>query len=104
MKTDEHGLTTWQFEEFQFLGEGEDENSCYRCDSKVCFLLSNIALSLHHSSIIPKLCCQAMRRPAADMLCTTVMLWIGEEEEWEEGGVWTDLLPPTASIEILQLT
>lgn len=67
------------------------------------FLLSNVALSFHHSSIIPEQCCQAMVRPAADMLCTTVMLRIGQEK-WEEGGVWTYPLPPSASIEILQLT
>lgn len=70
---------------------------------KYVFLLSYVALSFHHSSIIPELRCQAMVRPAADMLCITGMLWIGQEEEWEEGGVWTYLLPPTASIEIFQL-
>ncbi len=88
--------------EFQFLGE--DEYYSYRCDSEVCFLLSNVALSSRHSSIIPELCCQAMVRPAPDMLCTTGMLWIGEKEKWEEGGVWTYPLPPTASTEIFQLT
>lgn len=54
------------FDEIQF-----SEGGCYRCDSEVYFLLSDVAVSSHHSYIIPELCCQAMVRPAADILCTT---------------------------------
>lgn len=59
---------------------------------KNIFLLLHVALSFHHSSIIPELCCQAIGRQAADMLCIAGMRWIGQEKEWEEGEVWTYLL------------
>lgn len=62
------------------------------------------ALSCRHRTIFLELCCQAMVRPAAETVHTTEMLWRDQEEKWEEGGVWTFLLPPTVRIEILELT
>lgn len=41
-----------------------------------------------------------MARPAAE----TETLWRDQEEKWEEGGVWTFLLPPTVGIQISELT
>lgn len=79
-----------------------DEDSC--CDSKECFLFGYIALSCRQRTIFLGLRCQAMVKPAAETIHTTEILWRDQEEKWEEGGVWTFLLPPTVSIAILELT
>lgn len=77
------------FIDFIHFSSGKDKNAV-GVILKCVFLLSYTALRFHHSSTIPELCCQAaMVRPTADLLSTTGMLRIGQEQEWEEGGVWT---------------